>query len=82
MALAARPRRKTTEGSNEDDCENDHVGVDGAGRIARLQAAERMRKPLDQAEVGDHAGLVAILQRVGVAFLEQLCDPAVCRCSG
>lgn len=39
--------------------------------------AERMRKPLDQAEVGDPASFAATLQRVGVAFLQQLCDPAV-----
>jgi AcrR family transcriptional regulator len=39
--------------------------------------AERMREPLHQAEVGDRAGFAATLQRVGVAFLQQLCDPAV-----
>ena len=39
--------------------------------------AERMRKPLAEADVGDRAGFVATLQRVGVAFLEQLCAPAV-----
>ena len=39
--------------------------------------ASRMRQPLRFAEVHDRASFVATLRSVGVAFLEQLCDPAV-----
>lgn len=39
--------------------------------------AARMRQPLEHAEVHDRASLVAALRAFGVAFLAQLCDPAV-----
>ena len=39
--------------------------------------AAKMRQPLEHAEVHDRASLVATLRAFGVAFLEQLCDPAV-----
>jgi AcrR family transcriptional regulator len=50
-----------------------------AGILAALIAArgERMRKPLEHADVGDRASFAATLERVSVAFLEQLCEPAV-----